>query len=168
MTHCPSGDPWWVALLRVWYWDQSCLTSLLATWTVGLSVPSASLLMTPSCVVWLTLWREGMPSRGIRTGLRTGPVQTSWSSTRPSERSCTCIGEYQTQMQAGWRVVWEQPWREELGGVSWQEAQLNPAMSAHRRPTVSRAASKKAWPAGQGRWFCPSTLLWWDLTWSSV
>ena len=22
------------------------------------------------------------------------------------------------------------------------------------------------WPAGRGRWFCPSTLLWWDPTWS--
>ncbi|GAB0205581.1 triadin [Grus japonensis] len=51
-----------------------CLTSLLATWTVGSSAPSASLLMTPSCVVWLTCWREGMPSRGTLTGWRGGPV----------------------------------------------------------------------------------------------
>ncbi|GAB0186347.1 mitochondrial enolase superfamily member 1 [Grus japonensis] len=35
-----------------WYWDWRCLTSLSATWTVGLSAPSASLLMTPSSVVW--------------------------------------------------------------------------------------------------------------------
>ena len=35
-----------------------------------------------------------------------------------------------------------------------------------RRPTVFWAASKAAWPAGRGRWFCPSALLWWDPTWS--
>ena len=35
-----------------------------------------------------------------------------------------------------------------------------------RRPTISWDASKEAWPAGWGRWFCPSTLLWWDSTWS--
>ena len=29
-----------------------------------------------------------------------------------------------------------------------------------RRPTVSWSASKAAWSAGRGRWFCPSTLLW--------
>jgi len=31
--------------------------------------------------------------------------------------------------------------------------------SQPRRPTVSRAASKVAWPASQGRGFCPFTLL---------
>jgi len=29
-----------------------------------------------SCVVQLTCWREGMPSRGTFTGLRGGPVRT--------------------------------------------------------------------------------------------
>ncbi|GAB0177930.1 mitochondrial enolase superfamily member 1 [Grus japonensis] len=29
---------------------------------------------TPSCVVWSTRWREGMPSRGTLTGWRGGPV----------------------------------------------------------------------------------------------
>jgi len=38
--------------------------SLLVTWTVGLSAPSASLPTTPSSVMWLTSWREGMPFRG--------------------------------------------------------------------------------------------------------
>ena len=31
--------------------------------------------------------------------------------------------------------------------------------SQPRRPTVSWAASKEAWPAGWGRWVCPSALL---------
>jgi len=35
-----------------------------------------------------------------------------------------------------------------------------------RMPTVSWAASNAVCPAGQGRWFCPSAPLWWDLTWS--
>ena len=33
-----------------------------------------------------------------------------------------------------------------------------------RKPTVFWAASNTAWPAGQGRWSCASTLHWWDLT----
>ncbi|GAB0175527.1 mitochondrial enolase superfamily member 1 [Grus japonensis] len=43
----------------------------------GSSAPSASLLMTPSCVVWSTRWREGMPSRGTLTGWRGGPLRTT-------------------------------------------------------------------------------------------
>jgi len=37
-----------------------------------------------------------------------------------------------------------------------------------RQPTVSWATSKEAWPAGPGRWSCPSALHWWGLTWSTV
>jgi len=36
------------------------------------------------------------------------------------------------------------------------DEKLNP----ERRPTISLAASKAAWPAGRGRGFCPSALLW--------
>jgi len=54
--------------------DQCCLTSLLLTWTVGLSAPSASLPMTPIHVVQSTHWKEGMPSRKTLTGLRGGLV----------------------------------------------------------------------------------------------
>ena len=35
-----------------------------------------------------------------------------------------------------------------------------------RKPNVSWGASKEGWPAGRGRWFCSSTLLSWDPTWS--
>jgi len=44
---------------------------------VGLNAYSTSLPMTPSCGVWLTRWRERMPSRGILRGLRGRPMETS-------------------------------------------------------------------------------------------
>ena len=43
----------------------------------GIEAPSASSLMTPSCVVQSTGWREGMLSKGTLAGLRGVPVQTS-------------------------------------------------------------------------------------------
>jgi len=56
------------------YQERHCLTSLSATRIVGLGAPSASLLMPPSCVVQLTHWREGMPSRGTLTGWSSGNI----------------------------------------------------------------------------------------------
>ena len=38
--------------------------------------------------------------------------------------------------------------------------------SQPRRQTISWAAPKAGWPAGQGRGFCTSALLSWDPTWS--
>lgn len=46
------------------------LFNILVTWTAGLSAPSAHFLLTPHCVVQLAHWREGMPARGIWTGMR--------------------------------------------------------------------------------------------------
>lgn len=36
------------------------LTALAVTWTMGLSVSSASLLSAPRCVMWLTHWKVAM------------------------------------------------------------------------------------------------------------
>jgi len=36
------------------------------------------------------------------------------------------------------------------------------------RPTISWAVSGEVWSAGQGKWFCPSVLLSWDPTRSTV
>jgi len=44
-----------------------------------------------SYVVQLIHLREVMPSRATLTGLRREPVRTSWSSARPSARSCIWI-----------------------------------------------------------------------------
>lgn len=38
MSWCQSGKQWWFLLLRGRYWDQHYSTSLLETWTVGLTI----------------------------------------------------------------------------------------------------------------------------------
>ncbi|KAJ7406980.1 hypothetical protein BTVI_64382 [Pitangus sulphuratus] len=38
--------------------------------------------MTPSCVVWLTCLRNGMPSRGTWTSLKSGPMGTSFNKSK--------------------------------------------------------------------------------------
>lgn len=70
------------------YWKQHFLTTLLVIQTMGLSTPSASLLMTPSCCMRLSHWREGMLSRGTWQAWEVS-VWTSSSSTRLSTGSCT-------------------------------------------------------------------------------
>ena len=88
-----------------------------------LSAHSSSLLMTPSCVVHLTFQRKGMSSRGNLTGLRNGPLQTSWSSARPSARSFTWVGaipnistDWGTSglRAALWRRTWGYWWMKNL------------------------------------------------------
>ena len=49
---------------------------------------------------------------------------------------------------------------------SWTWASNVPSQS--RKSIASWAASKEVWPAGWGRWSCPSALCWWGLRWSSV
>jgi len=73
-----------------WYWDQRCSTSLSVTWAVGPSARSLFADNTKLCGAVNTLV-EGITSRGTWTGLRGGPAQTSWSSTRPSARSRTWV-----------------------------------------------------------------------------
>lgn len=76
--------------------------TLSVTWTVGSTPPSASLSVTPNCVVWLAHWREGMPSRRTLTGLRGGcelhEVQQGQVQGTPPK-----LREFQTQIQAGQR-----------------------------------------------------------------
>ncbi|XP_066844316.1 uncharacterized protein [Anser cygnoides] len=75
VTGCPTSSPctllWMlVAFIRGQYWDQPYLTPLSVAWTVGSSAPSASFQMMSNCVVQLTCWRKGMPSRRTMMGLR--------------------------------------------------------------------------------------------------
>jgi len=121
---------------------------------------SASLPKTPSCAVWLTHWREGMPFRGTSTGWTGGPAWTAWSSTRPGARSYTGVGQSQTQIQAAWRTDWDQPRGEGIEGVGGREAQHEPPMCA-RSPDSQQypGLHQEAWPAGRGRGFCPFALV---------
>ena len=117
-------------------------------------------------VVWSMCWREGMSSRGTMTGLRGGPVQKSWNSTRPSARTHTWV-EAIPSTNTGWakyglraaltRRTWE-CWL--MRGLAWP----GNVHSQPRKPTISWAVSHAAWPGGWGRGFCPSVLLWWDPT----
>ena len=53
--------------------------------------------------------------------------------------------------------------QEGLGDTGGWKAAHQPTMCA---PSVSRVASKAAWPGDKGRGFCPSAPLWWVPTWS--
>ena len=41
------------------------------------------------------------------------------------------LGQSQTQVQAGWRMDWEQPWGERLRGAGWLEVQHDLAVCTH-------------------------------------
>ena len=68
------------------------LQRLAVAWMMRYSTPSARLLVSPGCVVQLARQNEGVPSRGTWTGLRSGPKETPWGSTRSGARFCTCVG----------------------------------------------------------------------------
>ena len=106
----------------------------------------------------LTRWREGMPSRRSLTSLRGGPAWTSWSSTRPSARSCMWVGAIPST-NTGWAEKGLRAALRRKTWGCWWILKLNMASNVHlqpRKPTISWAASKEAWPAGWGRWFSPS------------
>ena len=96
MAPCPDRHRWYVASLRGQYRDWQSLMSSSVTLTVASSALSASLLMTPSCVVQSTHQRNGMPFRETWTGSSSGPRKTSWGSTNTSARSCIWIMETPT------------------------------------------------------------------------
>ena len=140
------------------------------TLTVGSSAPSASLQMTPSWVVQLTHWREGKLSRGTWKGLIGWPMPASWSATRPSGRSYIWAGAISSTD----RVWVENGLRAALRRRIWEFWLMKDSTRAGdvhlqtRRPTISWVASRDVWPAGWGRWFCSSTLLSSDPTWTTL
>ena len=104
------------------------------------------------------------------TSWRGGPVWNSRSSTRSSTRSCTWV-----RATPAINTVWGiKEWKAALPRRTWGHRWMKSWIWATdvylqpRRPTISWAASREARPAGWGREFCPSALLWWDLTWSPV
>ena len=96
--------------------------------------------------------------------------RTSWGSTNPTVRSCTWVtATLSVSIRSGmqrWstallRRTWGYRWM-----ASWTWARSMP--SQPRKPTVSQTVFRDVWPAGQGRWSCPSATPWWCLTWSTV
>jgi len=72
----PVGS--WSGLVfdRAQFWGQFSLISLSMIWTKGLSAPSVSLQMTPSCVGVSIYSREGRLCRGNGTDWIDGPRPT--------------------------------------------------------------------------------------------
>ena len=95
-----------------------------------------------------------MRYRGTLTGLRGGPTRTSWSSARPSARSCTWVGAIPST-NTGWT---ESELRAALRRRTWgcwlmrSSAWPGNVRSQPGRPTISWAAPRESWPACQGRW----------------
>lgn len=122
---------------------------------VGLSA------LSPNPVMKLTRWREGNPCPGSWAGLRTGPVQTSRSSTKPSARSCKWVKKV-TSRNTDWRSNRSRaPLRGRTWGCWWMKSlargdkvQLQP-----RRSVVPWTVLKAVWAAGWGRGFFPSSAL---------
>ena len=94
---------------------QGSLTSLSVTSTTKSSAPSASLLTTPSWVVRLTRWKEGMPLRGTSMDLKGGPGWTWWISTQKSARFRTWAEESQASLQTRRAVLESRPAEKDLG-----------------------------------------------------
>jgi len=102
--------------------------------------------------------------RGTWTSSRSGPLWTSWGSTRPSARSCTWVRSTPS-INTGWsmkglrsallRRTWEDWW---MQSCTWP----GNVCSQPRKSIISWAASPAAWPPGRERGFCPSAPLWWD------
>ena len=114
-------------------------------------------------------WRERMPSRGTLTRLERWACANLMKFSKVKCKFCTRV-EAIPSTDTGWGMkglraaLLRKTWGCWLMRCSaWpKNVHLQP-----RKWTVSWAASKAAWPAGRGRGFCPSTLLWWDPTWST-
>ena len=79
-------------------------------------------------------------------------------------------GKIQPFVKDGWdRVAF--PLHTKTSKWCWWMRSSTWASNVHlqpRKPAISWAASREAWPAGQRKCFCPSALLWWDLPRSPV
>jgi len=87
-------------------------------------------------------------------------------STRPSARSCIWV-RATPSIDTGWGMKGlRAALRRRTWGYWWMKswAWAGNVCSQPRWPTISWAESPAVWPAGQGRGFCPSALLWWDPT----
>jgi len=134
--------------------------TLSATWTVGLPVPSA-FANTKLCGALRTL--EGRDA--IQRDLDRLERWTYVNLVKFSKARCKILHMDWGNPKPKYRLSgeWIESSSEEKDLRVLVDKELNmtqQCMLAARRPTVSWAASKAAWPAGQGRGFSPSTPLW--------
>ena len=98
-----------------------------------------------------------MPSRGTWAGWAGELMSTSQSTRRSNARSYTWFGAIPST-DTGWE---ENGLKGVMSGRFWRCQLMKDsvwASSVHlqaRRPTLSWVTPGKAWPACQGRWFCP-------------
>ena len=115
--------------------------------------------------------RDAIP-RGTLAGLRGGPLQTSWSSTRPSAGTCTwvrAIIKHKYRLGREWNGLRAALRRRTCG--CWLKRRSTWPGNVHlqsRKPTVCWAASKEDGQQVRRRSFSPSVLPWWGPTWSTV
>ena len=92
------------------------LISSLVTWTVGLTVPSGSLKMTPSWVVQLILYRgKGYHSEGPSWAWEVGLCKPHEVQQAPLQGHASDSRQSQTSVQPGEWMDWEKPCRDRLG-----------------------------------------------------
>lgn len=108
-------------------------------------------------------WREVVPFRGTLTGWRDASVETSWSSTKPTVRSCTWVRAIQSTYTGQMENEMRAPVKRRTWGCWWMKSSTWPksVQSQPRKSTSCWAASEEVWATHQGRGSCPSSLLWW-------
>jgi len=122
-----TTDEWKVMYLGGPYWDRYCF-GFFHWWCRQKNwVHPQQVCWRHQAVVQLTHW---MSSRGTWTYLTSGPTENSWSSTRPSPRSCTWVRAIPSTNTGWWRIYWEKPWREGLASSGGWKAWLQPAVCA--------------------------------------
>lgn len=107
---------------------------------------------------------QRVPSRGILTGLRSGPMWASWNSTRVSTRPCTWVGAIPNVStdcgMDGLRAALQRTWGLMIELDDWKIV-YDLAMCTYRPESHCGMHQKK--PAVQGRSF---SLLFWYPTWN--
>jgi len=161
MAWCLGGDQLWMMFLRHWNWHY--LTSLLVMRTVGLSASSEILQMT-----WPDVQLKDTIQRVIDRLVKWAYVNLM----KPNKAKCKVLHQGHGNLN-NFRLA-EKRLRTDLRRKSWQCWELRSSTWANSvclqlwKPTVSWAASKDMWKAGQGRWLSPSTLLSWNPIFSTA